>query len=197
MKVIHRRVVAGDEEAAALRVQIPVRSHADIRDLTVPPSRRGAHEWHNHFLGLLQRRSVIALRLALGLIFLWFGALKLLGASPVVSMLEQTYGFLPVHSFAVALGAWEVLVGVGLLVKRALRCTLGLLCLHLTGTFVALALAPALFFHYGNPLWLTAEGEFVVKNMVLIAAGLVIGGHEVQPLSRRETAAADSIVYRR
>jgi len=196
MKVISRQAVAGDDEAAELRVQFPVRPHAGVGRLTVPSPRKGAQEWHNYFLGLLQRRSITALRLALGLVFLWFGALKLLGASPVMNLLEHTYWFLPVRSFAVALGVWEVLIGVGLMVKRALYCTLGLLCLHLTGTFVALGLAPALFFQHGNPLWLTAEGEFVVKNAVLIAAALVIGGHEIKPLCGRETPAAGSIAYK-
>jgi uncharacterized membrane protein YkgB len=91
---------------------------------------------------------------------------------------------------------WEVLVGLGLTFKWALRCALGLLCLHLAGTFLALLLAPALFFQDGNLLRLTVEGEFVVKNMVLIAAALVIAGHEIKPLRGRGMAADDSAVYK-
>jgi uncharacterized membrane protein YkgB len=189
MKVISKRVVAGEDEAAALQ-QLPwVRQLINVRDLSIPLQRKCTPEWHNYLLGLLHRRSVPALRLALGLTFLWFGALKLLGASPVIEILKHSYSFIPVQPFAVALGMWEVLVGVGLIAKRALRCTLGLLCMHLTGTFIALWLAPALFFHHGNPLWLTVEGEFVIKNIVLIAAALVIGGYEVEPLAEREKAA--------
>jgi hypothetical protein len=127
---------------------------------------------------------------ALGLVFLWFGLLKLFDSSPVVEILKHTYSFLPLKPFAAALGAWEVLLGAGLLVKRALRCTLALVCLHLAGTFAALLLGPGLFFHGGNPLWLTVEGEFVIKNVVLVAAGLVVAGHEVQPLGGREEAVA-------
>ena len=107
-----------------------------------------------------------------------------------MEILRHTYSFLPIKFFALALGMWEVLVGVGLLVKRVLRCTLALLWLHMAGTFVALLLAPSLSFHHGNPLLLTAEGEFVMKNMVLIAAGLVIAGHEVEPLVERKKADA-------
>src|ERR1043166_10083598 len=106
---------------------------------------------------------------------------KLFDASPVMELLKPTYSFLPLKLFALGLGGWEVLVGVGLLVKRALRCTLGLLWLHMTGTFVALLLAPALFFHHGNPLWLTVEGGVVLKNMVLVAAGLGVGGRHRGP----------------
>ena len=100
---------------------------------------------------------------------------------------------MPLKLFALALGAWEVVVGVGLLMKCVLRCTLALLWLHMTGTFVALLLAPAFFFHHGNPLWLTVEGEFVMKNMVLVAAGLVIAGHDVEPLGERKQADAYAV----
>ncbi len=182
MKVISRREVAGGREAATLPFRTRARLHADIGEVVVPPPDIVAREWHDYFLGLLHRRSVPALRVALALIFLWFGALKLFGASPAVKIIEHTYWFLPVKTFVVAIGVWEVLVGAGLLFKRALRCVLALLCLHMAGTFVALALAPVLFFQDGNLLRLTVEGEFVVKNIVLVAAALVIAGHEVKPL---------------
>ncbi len=194
MKVFSRREVAGGQEAATLRSR--ARLHANIGDLIVPSPDFLVQEWHDYFLGLLHRWSIPAMRLTLGLVFLWFGALKLFGASPVMNILEHTYWFLPVRSFAVAIGVWEVLIGTGLLFKRALRCTVGLLCLHLAGTFLALVLAPVLFFQDGNLLRLTVEGEFVVKNMVLIAAALVIAGHEIKPFRGRETATTDSTVYK-
>ena len=130
---------------------------------------------------LLRTWSIPALRLALGVIFLWFGALKLLGVSPVLSLVQQTYSFIPVHPFFFVLGFWEMGIGCGLIFNRALRLTLIFLCIHLLGTFLALLQAPSLFFLHDNPLWLTTEGEFVVKNLVLVAAGLVIGGHQVKP----------------
>ena len=176
-----------DEPAAAGRLLPRIRREVYVREAAaVRVSRAGAGEYHNRLILLLRRRSVTALRVTLGLIFLWFGALKLVDSSPVVEILKHTYWFLPLKPFAVALGAWEVLVGVGLLVKRALRCTLVLVCLHLAGTFAALLLGPHLFFHDGNPLWLTVEGEFVMKNLVLVAAGLVVAGHELSPLGGRE-----------
>src|SRR5256885_1979289 len=86
-------------------------------------------------LAILRRWSITALRLALGLVFFWFGALKLFGSSPVVLLIQQTYKFLPVHAFVLILGGWEMLIGVGIMLKRALRCVLVLLCVHLLGTF--------------------------------------------------------------
>lgn len=182
MKVITGQAVAGEDEPASRRLPTLISRQVYVREVSVHASRVGAREYHDRLISLLQRRSVTALRVTLGLVFLWFGALKLFDSSPVTELLKHTYWFLPLKPFAAALGAWEVLVGVGLLVKRALRFTLVLVCLHLAGTFTALLLGPGLFFHAGNPLWLTVEGEFVVKNLVLVAAGLVVAGHEVRPL---------------
>ena len=75
----------------------------------------------------------------------------------------------------VAVG-WEIAVGVGLLFAVALRLTLFLFWLQMAGTFLVLVAKPAIAFQGGNPLLLTTEGEFVIKNLVLIAAGLVVGG---------------------
>jgi len=133
-------------------------------------------------LAILRRWSIPALRIAIGCVFIWFGTLKALGVSPVIDLIQQTYTFLPIHLFVLTLGAWEILIGIGMISKRALRCTLILMCVHLTGTFTALLLAPSHFFLERIPFVLTADGEFVIKNMVLIAAGLVIGGHEIKPL---------------
>jgi uncharacterized membrane protein YkgB len=185
MKVITGQVVAGEDEPASRRLPTLISRQVYVREAAVHASRVGAREYHDRLISLLQRRSVTALRVALGLVFLWFGALKLFDSSPVAEILKHTYWFLPLKPFAAALGAWEVLIGVGLLVKRALRFTLVLVCLHLAGTFAALLLGPGLFFHEGNPLWLTVEGEFVMKNLVLVAAGLVVAGHEVRPLGER------------
>lgn len=142
--------------------------------------------WDEPIIAFLHRWSIPTLRVALGFVFIWFGALKLFGVSPVIPMLRQTYGFLPLPLFAPLLGIWELLVGSGLIFRRALRRTLVLLCLHLIGTFVAVWLAPQLFFLNSNPLLLTSNGEFVVKNLVLVTAGLVVGGHELIPLSGRK-----------
>jgi len=135
-------------------------------------------------LRVLHRWSIPALRLALGLIFLWFGALKILGSSPVIQLIQETFTFLPIRVFVLTLGVWEMLIGIGIIMKRALRCVLALLVAHLIGTFVALWLNPQHFFVQGFPLFLTADGEFVMKNLVFIAATLVVAGYEVKPLTR-------------
>jgi len=137
-------------------------------------------------LTLLRRWSITALRFALGSVFLWFGALKIFGNSPVTLMIRETFSFLPVNTFILVLGVWEMLIGVGIVFKRALRWVLILLGIHLVGTFVSLVLNPPLFFVRGFPLCLTADGEFVMKNLVMLTAALVIAGHQVKPLQSDE-----------
>ena len=136
-------------------------------------------------LDVLRRWSIPALRLALGAVFLWFGALKIVGGSPIASLIQQTYSFLPVSTFVFILGVWEVVVGIGMILKRALRSVLLLLGIHLVGTFTAILLNPHMFFVRGIPFCLTVDGEFVMKNVVLMTAALVIAGYEVKPLRRR------------
>ena len=135
---------------------------------------------------LLRRYSTPALRVALGVVFLWFGSLKLCGISPVVSLIKQTYSFLPTAPFVFVLSLWEIGVGCGLIFKRAMRLTLLLLLLHLGGTFVTVLQNPSIFYLHSNPLWLTIEGEFLVKNLVLVAAALVVGGYELKRVREPE-----------
>lgn len=135
-------------------------------------------------LDTLRRWSITALRLALGSVFLWFGALKVFGSSPVASLIQETYTFMPISIFVLVLGIWEMIIGIGIILKRALRCVLILLGIHLIGTFTAIAFNPGIFFVQGIPFCLTVDGEFVIKNVVLMTAALVIAGYEVKPLRR-------------
>ena len=66
-------------------------------------------------------------------------------------------------------------MGAGLLFKFAMRAVLAAFFLQLVGTFLVLVIQPEISFQDGNLLLLTVEGEFVVKNLVLIAAGMVVG----------------------
>lgn len=130
---------------------------------------------------IMQRRGIMLLRISLGIVFLWFGYLKIIDASPVADLVRDTYSFLPQSSFMLILGIWEIAIGLGLIFKIALRATLALLWLQMLGTVASPLFAPHIFFQNNNLLLLTTEGEFVVKNLVLIASSLVIGGHEVRP----------------
>jgi len=114
------------------------------------------------------------LRISLGIVFLWFGLLKVLDRSPVADLVALTLSWFPADVIVPVVGAAEVVVGLGLLFRVALRLTLLVFWGEMLGTFLVLFLRPELAFQQGNPLLLTDTGEFVIKNLVLIAAGLVV-----------------------
>ncbi|MBI2104964.1 MAG: hypothetical protein HYT90_05240 [Candidatus Omnitrophica bacterium] len=142
-----------------------------------PAPWRGAWERLDaRMVAFMAAHSVRLLRVSLAVVFIWFGFLKVAGKSPVAELVARTVYWVPPERFIPFLGAWEMAVGLGLLFAVALRLTLFLFWLQLAGTFLVLVLRPDVAFQQGDPLLLTTEGEFVIKNLVLIAAGLVVGG---------------------
>lgn len=123
----------------------------------------------------LRRVSLPLLRISLGVVFVWFGALKVFDVSPVSDLVGKTVYWVDPERFVPALGAFEMTVGMLLLIGRALRLTLLLFVLQMVGTFLTFIVLPEVTFQDGNPLLLTVEGEFVVKNLVLLSAALVVG----------------------
>lgn len=142
----------------------------------LPPEFRSAFDRVDDLVvGALRSYGIHALRIALGTVFIWFGALKVIDRSPVEELVAGTVYWLPAGSFVTFLGVWEIVVGLGLLFPVALRLTLALFWAQMVGTFLVLVVHPDLSFQDSNPLLLTTEGEFVIKNLVLISAGLVVG----------------------
>jgi putative oxidoreductase len=123
----------------------------------------------------LRRWSVPLLRGALGVVFVWFGALKVLDVSPVSDLVADTVYWVDPSWFVPVLGWVEILIGLGLLLRLGLRLVLATLVLQLAGTFLVFVVRPELAFQDGNPFRLTVLGEFVVKNVVLLTAALVVG----------------------
>ena len=115
-----------------------------------------------------------AVRLAIGIVFVWFGGLKILGVSPAAPLVAEAVFFLPAAIFVPVLGVWEVLIGLCLLYRPLTRLGLLLLALQLPGTFLPLVLLPAVVY-VTFPYALTVEGQYIIKNLVIIAAALVIG----------------------
>lgn len=126
-------------------------------------------------LDFMSDAAIPLLRTSLGITYIWFGVLKLVGASPVADLVANTAFFLP-RRFAVKLmGFWELAIGVGLLFRLAVRLTLLLFFMQLAGTFLVFLIQPREAFQKGNPLLLTKDGEFILKNLVLLSAGLAVG----------------------
>ena len=130
--------------------------------------------------GWMARSGLTLLRVSLGVVFFWFGVLKYIpGASPAEGLAVDTIavlsgGLMDPRLFLFILATWECAIGVGLVAGRALRSTLLLLFLQFPGTVMPLLLFPAVTFQ-DFPFVLTIEGQYIVKNLIIISAGCVIG----------------------
>lgn len=139
---------------------------------------------YGRLIDLIERFAPQAMRVSLASVFIWFGLLKLIGESPVTGLVAATVPFGDPGTVMIALGAVEVILGAALLLGRAQRLLLLALAGHLAGTFLSFVMAPELMMRDGNPLLLTVDGEFVLKNVVLISGALLLAA----VLGRRDTA---------
>ncbi len=130
------------------------------------------HEW-------LVRHSITALRISLGTVFLAFGVVKYFpGVSPaenltITNLRILTFGWLPDHVGILLTATLECLIGLSLLLGRGLRVTVYLLAVELLGILSPLVLLTGRLFSgpYHAP---TLEGQYVLKDLILVAAGMVI-----------------------
>lgn len=125
--------------------------------------------------GWMARNGILMLRWSLGVVFVWFGGLKTVGMSPAQELVARTVYWFPPEMFIPILGWWEVLIGLGLIVRPLARMAIALLFLQMPGTFLPLILLPEICFT-SIPFGLTIEGQYIIKNMVLISAAIVVGG---------------------
>ena len=128
----------------------------------------------------MRRYGHAALRYSLAVIFIWFGLLKPLGLSPAAGLVLQTVDWMPLLSaetWLAVIGWWEVAIGVLFLFRPTLRFAIGLLALQMVGTFMPLVVLPEVTFQSGRaPYGLTLEGQYIVKNLLIISAAMVVGG---------------------
>lgn len=134
----------------------------------------------NHIATFMQRWGVLALRISISIIFVWFGFLKTMGISPAEPLVKATVGWLPFFStdgWVVVIGWWEVAIGIFFLFKKTLRIAIGLLAMQMAGTFMPLVILTEVTFQPGGfPFAPTMEGQYIIKNLLIISAALVIGG---------------------
>jgi len=141
-----------------------------------------------HFFDAIDRRiagymykiGLPALRISLGVIFIWFGVLKTIGLSPAEGLVLATVNWMPVFSagiWLVIIGWWEVIIGVCFLFKATLRIAIGLLAMQMAGTFLPLIILTEVTFQTGHfPYAPTMEGQYIIKNLLIISAAIVVGG---------------------
>jgi uncharacterized membrane protein YphA (DoxX/SURF4 family) len=129
---------------------------------------------------LMARYGITLLRVSLGIVFFWFGVLKFFpGLSSAQDLATRTidiltFGMIPPDMSIVMLALWECLIGIGLLFGVYMRATLFLLYFQMIGTITPVFFFPQEVFNY-LPYAPTLEGQYIIKNIVLISAGIVIG----------------------
>lgn len=130
------------------------------------------HRW-------LVAHSIAVLRMVVGLVFLAFGLLKLFpGVSPAEGLTIKTtdaltFDLLPGHVAIVLIASLECIIGLLLIIRRWLRLAIFLLAGQLIGVLAPLVLFTGRLFAgpHNAP---TLEGQYVVKDLILVAAGFVV-----------------------
>jgi uncharacterized membrane protein YkgB len=124
--------------------------------------------------------GITMLRVSLGIVFLWFGALKFFpGLSPATDLAARTitqltFGAVRPSVSVPVLATWECLIGLGLITGVMLRTTLLMLAVQMLGTLTPLVLFPGEVFTR-IPYAPTLEGQYIIKNAVLVSAAVVVG----------------------
>ena len=144
------------------------------------PSANPKQDLGKRLIEMLRISVPLILRGSLGITFVWFGGLKLAGEPTLPASLIAAITPSVDPDLSVPLvGALEVVLGTGLLISRWRPVFLGAAAFHLTGTLLVLLLRPDVAFVDGNPLLLSVEGEYVVKNLVLLAATASLALHSL------------------
>ncbi|OII64419.1 hypothetical protein BJP40_20625 [Streptomyces sp. CC53] len=170
------RIVRRGRSADPTSSALPATGQGKLTDKCKP--------WLSAFCTAYQRREITVLRVSVGILYLWFGVLKFIPAlSPAediatVVMSIMTFDAVPAEVTAPLLALMEVLIGIGLVTGRLLRLTLVTFFVHMAGVFVTLAIVPGAV--WSHPLVPTLEGQYIIKNLVLVAACLSVAAAAVR-----------------
>ncbi len=125
-------------------------------------------------------------RLAIFIVYFWFGILKVVGASPanplVANLLHATMPFLSFDSFIIGFGIFEMVIGILFLFRRFDRLSVLLFAVHMVMTTMVLVLLPSVA--WDGFLVPSLEGQYVIKNIALVALVITIASH-IEPMRRR------------
>lgn len=114
-------------------------------------------------------------RVSLGWVFVWFGLLKSFGHKTATSLLAHTVYWFPAEVVLPVLGWWEVAIGASLIYRPLVRLGLLLMSIRVIGTILAFFMHPHICFVH-IPFVPTPEGQYLVKDLVILFAGMAIGG---------------------
>ncbi len=139
----------------------------------------------NGLFGLVERIAGPLLRISLGLVLLWIGALKFADPSPVVGMLHASLAFLAFNGFVYTLGALEIAAGILLVAGIAIRYVGLLVVILFAGTLTIFVVAPNLSYGpHGFP-YLSLAGQFLLKDVVLASAAIAMVAIESMKVNAR------------
>lgn len=116
-------------------------------------------------------------RIALFVVFFWFGILKVLGFSPAKELVTNLHHltlepFVNIHVFLPFLGYFECLIGLLWLIPKFTKLTFYIFCIQMITTFLPLFLLKSEMWQHG--FGLSLAGQYIVKNIVLVAAAFSI-----------------------
>lgn len=125
--------------------------------------------------GWMERYGHMIHRVSLGVFFAWLGVLKTFGVSTATSLIAHVIYWGPPEVIVPIIGWWEITIGVCLIIRPLVRIALLLLVIRLPGSLLALLLLlDVCFVHV--PYAPTLEGQYLIKDIMLFSAALVIGG---------------------
>jgi uncharacterized membrane protein YkgB len=134
-------------------------------------------EGDSGFLSSVHHLNVPFARFALFVVYFWFGALKLLGMSPagplVTALWLKTIPFIPLNKFMILFASYEMLIGILFLIPRLERLAIACLLMHVSTTVMPLILLPGIVWQMF--LVPSLEGQYIIKNIVIVALALSIG----------------------
>ena len=132
----------------------------------------------------ISENSVTYLRISIGIVYFWFGFLKLFDTSPagplVSDLLHRTLPFVTYENFIMGFGFYEMIIGISFLIPRLERLAIALLIPHMITTFMPLVLLPSIT--WKNIFVPTLEGQYIIKNLVIIALAFSMAITHLKPL---------------
>lgn len=133
-----------------------------------------------NFTSICKNITMPALRISIAVVFIWFGWLKVVGISPATPLVDALHNativsFMDFNTFMILFGLFEVLIGILFLFEKFSKIAIGLLAIHMVTTIMPLFIIPeATWSSFMVP---TLEGQYIIKNIVIIAAAIAIAGH--------------------
>ncbi len=119
------------------------------------------------------------LKISIGIVYFWFGALKFFPElSPAEGLAtdtitELTLGIIPAEISIILLALLEVSIGIFFILNLHTKKVAIAALAHLACTFTPLFFFNDISFN-GYPIFLTLIGQYIIKNLIIIAALLLI-----------------------